>query len=139
MDKEKKEYLKAWKKANSERVRETDRRFKERHRERLREKDRQRKARDPLKYSWTFYRRNAKLRGLMFTLTREEHDKIVLGACVYCGLLAYPVNGIDRIDNSIGYILSNAASCCKKCNFMKGSLSSEDFLNQVSLIARMRG
>jgi len=33
--------------------------------------------------------------------------------CYYCG---YPSNGVDRIDNSIGHIMTNCIPCCHTCN-----------------------
>jgi len=36
-------------------------------------------------------------------------------------------NGIDRIDSSLGYTLTNVVSCCKHCNTAKSSLSQEEF------------
>lgn len=36
-------------------------------------------------------------------------------------------NGIDRIDNNIGYVKNNCVSCCKYCNFAKNTMSIEEF------------
>lgn len=44
------------------------------------------------------------------------------------------VNGIDRVDNSLGYITSNCVPCCKKCNFMKHQLSVEDMLHHIKRV-----
>ena len=45
--------------------------------------------------------------------------------CHYCGNAA--PNGIDRVNNEIGYKLDNCKPCCKHCNYVKGDLSIEDF------------
>jgi hypothetical protein len=29
------------------------------------------------------------------------------------------VNGIDRMDNTKGYVLGNIVSCCTECNYVK--------------------
>lgn len=43
-------------------------------------------------------------------------------------------NGIDRVDNEIGYIYENCVCCCKVCNTMKMNLSVYEFLNHISKI-----
>ena len=37
------------------------------------------------------------------------------------------INGIDRIDNNIGYTNENSVPCCKTCNFAKNILSESQF------------
>lgn len=44
------------------------------------------------------------------------------------------INGLDRVDNSIGYIESNVVPCCYICNKMKGELPVEDFLRHLNNI-----
>ena len=52
--------------------------------------------------------------------------------CSYCGRLCDPsidyYNGIDRIDNNIGYTIDNSVSCCKYCNFAKNDFLLDEFL-----------
>lgn len=60
--------------------------------------------------------------------------------CFYCGdATKYengePVCGVDRVDNSLGYITSNMVPCCTTCNFMKGSFSLSEFLDHCVKIA----
>ena len=43
--------------------------------------------------------------------------------------------GIDRVDSSKGYTIDNVVPCCSKCNWMKGVLSKEDFINQCKKIS----
>jgi hypothetical protein len=43
-------------------------------------------------------------------------------------------NGIDRKNNNMGYTIENSLSCCAKCNFMKGKLSYEEFIEQIVTI-----
>lgn len=43
-------------------------------------------------------------------------------------------NGIDRVDNSKGYIKGNCVSCCSICNTMKLSLNLEDFKEHINKI-----
>ena len=44
-------------------------------------------------------------------------------------------NGIDRVDNSVGYTIDNCVSCCGMCNFMKRSYNQLDFINQAIKIS----
>lgn len=95
------------------------------------------------------YVRGAKKRNLKFELTDDEFSKLTKEKCFYCGEVPnkiiksnyksgisdiYVYNGIDRIDNSIGYELKNCVSCCKNCNYFKANLSPMEFLNHVNKI-----
>ena len=89
------------------------------------------------------YKNNAKKRKLKFSLSLEEFKKIIFSSCEYCGSppqqaifvsgqenrrdreISY--NGIDRIDNSIGYVVSNCVSCCHICNGAKSNHSVVEF------------
>lgn len=44
------------------------------------------------------------------------------------------INGIDRINSSIGYLKSNCVACCKSCNYAKHTLSQEDFIAKIKKI-----
>lgn len=85
------------------------------------------------------YARQAFRRQKPFELTRNEFLHIIKLKCHYCGIepnkeypnINYKVLGIDRIDNNLGYIISNCVPCCKECNFAKVKLSSEQFLNLI--------
>jgi hypothetical protein len=37
------------------------------------------------------------------------------------------VNGVDRIDSSIGYIDTNIVPCCKHCNTAKNTMTNKEF------------
>ena len=63
--------------------------------------------------------------------------------CHYCGKSpnkphrkceTFLYNGLDRVDNSVGYIESNVVPCCYICNKMKGDLSTEVFLEHLNNI-----
>jgi 5-methylcytosine-specific restriction endonuclease McrA len=78
----------------------------------------------------------------------KEFKDLVTKNCHYCGLIpsrkikseskhsTFTCNGIDRKDNSKGYIKENCVPCCEKCNIMKYTYSEKEFLDQCSLIAR---
>jgi hypothetical protein len=79
-----------------------------------------------------------------FNLTKEQFFKLTQENCYFCGVIpsnSYPTsktqygpykhNGIDRINNSLGYILENCVACCKWCNFAKNIRSEEDYLKWI--------
>lgn len=72
-----------------------------------------------------------------FQLTEEQYYNLLGGDCKYCGrpCTETHTNGIDRVDNDIGYVLDNCVSCCGSCNIAKGVLSVEDFVSKCVLIA----
>ena len=49
------------------------------------------------------------------------------------------VNGIDRVNNNIGYILNNCVACCKYCNIAKGVRTITEFLEHVQSIVIHQG
>ncbi len=89
------------------------------------------------------YRNGAKGRDHAFELSGEEFDVLVTGKCEYCGISphtsvdkpgsygAFLYNGIDRIDNKLGYSKQNCASCCWTCNAAKKNQTSLEFINWV--------
>jgi len=86
---------------------------------------------------------NAKKRGIEFSLSDEEAIKLISLNCHYCGQEPSPCvytyskekvakhfnrNGIDRVDNSVGYVSGNVVACCATCNHAKKAHSAEEFL-----------
>ena len=45
------------------------------------------------------------------------------------------INGIDRVDNKIGYVVGNCVPCCTACNDMKKDKEKDNFLIHVQKIA----
>lgn len=90
------------------------------------------------------YKKGAKKRNLVYELTKEQFKNLVTQDCYYCGAkpkiynsykyTSVYMNGIDRIDNSIGYVIDNCVPCCKFCNQMKMEKSQYDFLNKIKEI-----
>lgn len=76
-----------------------------------------------------------------------DFGKLISKDCYYCG--SSPVlknyirsnkyaieedlyaNGIDRVDNNIGYEIDNIVPCCKRCNTSKNDMTQEEFLNHT--------
>lgn len=96
------------------------------------------------KHNFSDYIYRAKKKNIEFELSFDEFDKLTSLTCFYCGsppefrnrkykYNGY-INGIDRIDASIGYTSSNVVSCCKYCNIAKNSLSQDEFLILITKI-----
>jgi len=96
---------------------------------------------------WNNYRKGADARHLSFSLTREEFDVLVTLDCAYCGAgpqntvfrgknCEFHYNGLDRINNQLGYHLDNVIPCCRTCNAAKGELSLEEFLTWIRTVNR---
>jgi hypothetical protein len=90
--------------------------------------------------NYSNYKRSAEYKNLDFTITYEEYLELVAKDCHYCGIIQdRGFNGIDRKDQTQGYLLENCVSCCKICNYMKGSTSDEVFIKRVEHILTFQG
>lgn len=95
----------------------------------------------------------AKKKQIFVSLTISQFKKIASKSCEYCGnapkLKSYLytnniyaigkeiyANGIDRVDNSKGYEITNVVSCCDICNRAKGALSLPDFKEWIQRISK---
>lgn len=81
------------------------------------------------------YRSGSKVRNLSFNLSYKEFFDLVISPCHYCKINPAPLNGIDRINNSIGYTIKNSTPCCSLCNMAKGSMSYERFVSYINRFA----
>lgn len=89
------------------------------------------------------YRRHAKDKNRNIELTKEEFRDISQKDCYYCGSSPSNIskdhrsygefiyNGIDRVDNNLGYTLDNCVPCCIICNKAKSGMSQYKFLNWI--------
>ena len=88
-----------------------------------------------INYHFVTYKRSAEIKQLEFKLTKGDFMEMVECGCHYCGIIQEKgFNGIDRLDSSEGYIMTNCVSCCEMCNFMKGCLGPTIFINRVEHI-----
>ena len=102
--------------------------------------------RNCVKYS---YISGAEERGYSFTLSDQEFDNLIFGNCFYCGQepvenksdirlnktnLPFKRNGIDRLNNELGYTKENCVTSCSKCNKMKSDLNYEEFIQHIHKI-----
>ena len=96
------------------------------------------------------YVANAKTKGLEFALSRNEFRNLTGRDCHYCGAPPKPLlswngkrssgtpylgNGLDRVDNLVGYSVANCVPCCSTCNYMKRGWDRAEFLAHVRRIA----
>ena len=90
------------------------------------------------KRQFTIYQKSAKRRNLVFNLTEKLFKTLLSQPCYYCGSkLKGGRNGIDRLNNNIGYIEGNCVSCCKECNFMKRNLCVETFITHCKKVTEV--
>lgn len=95
------------------------------------------------------YQRGAKNRNYEFNLTFEQVDSIIQQNCHYCneepvenkgdqvytyGQGVFKRNGIDRLNNNLGYTLNNVVPCCDKCNTAKMDISENDFYKWIQKV-----
>ena len=100
-------------------------------------------------YTYRQYKKNARDRGYEFKITEEQFRAITQQNCFYCDCPpryikkkcptyngSHYANGIDRIDNTKGYILDNCVPCCKICNNAKWGLPYNEFILWVKRISK---
>ena len=94
------------------------------------------------------YKANALRYGRVFELTKEEFYSLTTGDCHYCGeppsrlhknqqekrIAMCPVSGIDRKDNTIGYVADNCVPCCANCNRAKGVMPYAEYLGWITRV-----
>jgi hypothetical protein len=94
------------------------------------------KQRNNIYKYYQVYKNSAIVKQLVFEITQEEYLSIVNLPCEYCGIMQEKgFNGIDRLDSTIGYVRDNCVTCCAMCNYMKGSLDKDIFVQRVEHIA----
>jgi hypothetical protein len=82
------------------------------------------------------YYTKAHKRGYEFTLTEEFFLKTISSPCYYCNHFKEgEAVGIDRINNSIGYLPENCVPCCEICNRMKSFYHPVFFVEKAVHIA----
>lgn len=92
------------------------------------------------------YKGAAKRRRLAWKLGVDFFKNITSSNCHYCGIApkqkawyknavdTYVYNGIDRINNKIGYYKDNVLPCCKRCNHAKANMQYHEFLDLIERI-----
>ena len=83
-----------------------------------------------------FYKKEAKRRDIEFKLTFEEFMTFWQKPCFYTGRQIETI-GLDRIDSSKGYEISNLVSCCKDVNWAKNDMIQDDFIKMCNEITAL--
>jgi 5-methylcytosine-specific restriction endonuclease McrA len=96
------------------------------------------------------YKSNAVKRNREFLLTQEDFRELTSKNCTYCGQVPsnislkigkhietimhnqYIYNGLDRVNNELGYVISNVVTCCKQCNVAKHDMTHLNFLTYIN-------
>jgi hypothetical protein len=104
------------------------------------------------RHLYRVYKFGAITREYEFNISFDYFESLILQNCHYCGdepkqvynplrknrepkyngILIY--NGIDRIDNFIGYEIYNCVPCCGVCNDAKGTMQYNDFILLIKRI-----
>lgn len=94
------------------------------------------------------YKDDARKRSLEWALSDEQFFALTAKRCNYCGSEPMSVkrvfrnggcllwNGVDRVDNSVGYTVSNCVPCCKHCNHAKRDMTLGEFISWVKSVYR---
>jgi hypothetical protein len=85
---------------------------------------------DSYSVSLNVYKKRAVNMGLEFNLTQDQFNHLVNSNCFYCDKVKTNThrNGVDRMDNKVGYTLDNCVACCGQCNQMKCQLTDADYI-----------
>ena len=91
------------------------------------------------------YKCNARGRGREWSLTDEQFIDMSQRPCHYCGAgpsnkcvkpyITFVYNGLDRINNSIGYTKENCLPCCADCNMRKGTMDYKAFVQWIEKVS----
>ena len=91
-------------------------------------------------------KRQAKYRNIDWFLTDNYVQTLNKKLCFYCGTKPssvyrkspngdYIYNGIDRLDNELGYMIGNVVPCCAACNRAKDIMLAGEFITKAKKIA----
>jgi hypothetical protein len=93
------------------------------------------KIKDLFDKQYKNYIYGAQIRDIQFNLTKIDCMKYFSKKCFYCNIKK-EVNGIDRLNSNMDYMKTNCVACCTRCNFMKGTILSNNFIKICQHIAK---
>jgi len=97
----------------------------------------QAEAKRNLETNWNMFQSKTNKRQKECNLTKEQYFELIQKPCVYCSYYdENEINGIDRVNNSVGYTLDNCVTACKHCNRMKHILHPVFFVGKAQLISK---
>lgn len=94
------------------------------------------------------YTYTAEKKGIDFHISDVHFFYLIKRSCYYCnkepsnvlyfetymGSHDYIYNGLDRKNNTKGYIPNNVVPCCKECNYLKSDMDYLHFLRKIKNI-----
>jgi hypothetical protein len=98
---------------------------------------------------YSSYQKTAQRYNRIFKLSRDEFRELITSNCFYCDISPqrkrfakgtngpFYYNGIDRVDNSIGYEKQNCVPCCRKCNTDKGSITKNMIIKVYNFLTKV--
>jgi hypothetical protein len=80
-----------------------------------------------------YVRKGSSERGKAFTITKAEWQTEIAKPCHYCGMENDSSCGVglDRLDNTLGYVSGNVVSCCIDCNIARGNRFTPDEMRSI--------
>lgn len=83
--------------------------------------------------------RTASRRSLAWEISEDEWISLATQNCFYCDSkpsnviseYGFKYSGLDRIDSTKGYTLTNIVPCCRICNMAKSDMSQKDFYKWI--------
>lgn len=80
-------------------------------------------------------KKNAKYRGILFTISLDLCSKLTSIPCIYCNeLQSKGYSGLDRLDSNKGYEPGNVVPCCEFCNWAKNTSTVDEFIERINKI-----
>ena len=101
-----------------------------------------RSSTNPLAFVFRDYQWRAKKKNLDFNLSFDDFINLIQSNCFYCGVepqnrhrrYSIKYNGVDRVDNNLGYITENCVPCCIDCNVAKMERSQKQFVEWINKV-----
>jgi len=107
-------------------------------------------------YIYSAYKSRARKSKTEFAIPQELFLSLIQLNCHYCGLppsrtlsqkkdnkdpayFLFRWNGLDRVDNTRGYLLDNVVPCCADCNLAKKAVSAKYFLDWAQRLCCYQG
>lgn len=135
-----------WKKANPDKVKASNLKYRLNNKEALNVLGREYQAKHRSRPSTRMAsgKFNAKVRGFNWEIPLDMYTTLLQNSCYYCSDRLGCVKtecgaGLDRLDNSKGYILNNIVPCCGFCNvFRNDYLSPNETQVMIDTLCTLR-
>lgn len=92
------------------------------------------------------YKINARKKKRIFNIDDKTFFTLTQMPCYFCGSTPsnickngfnngdFTYNGLDRLDNNLGYESYNVVPCCKRCNLAKHTMTVQEFKQWIELV-----